>query len=101
MKVQEHPGVPLDHRDVEARAFELESAQGTINRKVRKCRADCVIEVLSAHVARPDQHVREGCEGERPGVGDAGGRREDLLRLTQGCVRVPGPTQSRAVVRFW
>jgi hypothetical protein len=57
VKVQEHPGIALDQRDVEAGPFELEGAQGSINGNVSKCRADCVIEVLSAHDARPDQHV--------------------------------------------
>jgi hypothetical protein len=29
------------------------------------------------------------------------GPEQEGLSLTQGCVRAPGPTQSRAVVRFW
>jgi hypothetical protein len=29
------------------------------------------------------------------------GPEQERLSLAQGCVRAPGPTQSRAVVRFW
>jgi hypothetical protein len=56
--MDEHPGIALDQRDVEAGPFELEGAQGTINRN-GECHADCVVEVLSADDACPDQHVGE------------------------------------------